>query len=71
MIDEVKEQLNTTPDLVVLSVGGGGLMNGVLEGMHEAGWSHVPLLAMETIGADSFAAAVNAGKIVTLPGITR
>jgi L-serine/L-threonine ammonia-lyase len=41
---------------VVVSVGGGGLLCGVLEGMHNAGWLDVPVLAAETRGADSFAA---------------
>ena len=71
MILESKEQLKTTPDLVVLAVGGGGLLSGVVEGMHEAGWSRVPLLAVETLGADSFASSVAAKEIITLPGITR
>eukprot|EP00794_Sanderia_malayensis_P013910 gene13910-15359_t len=70
MILEAKEQLNVTPDLVVLAVGGGGLLSGVLEGMHKVGWSKVPLLTVETFGADSFASAVQAGKVVTLPGIS-
>lgn len=71
MIHESKQQLGATPDLVILSVGGGGLLCGVLQGMKEVGWSHVPLLAIETRGADSLASSVNANQIVTLPGITR
>ena len=60
-----------TPDLVVLSVGGGGLMNGVLEGMHRVGWGLVPLLAIETEGAHSLNACAEAGKWVELEKITR
>ncbi len=71
MIVEAKEQMRITPDVVILTVGGGGLLAGVLEGMHKVGWADVPLLAVETYGADSFASAVNAGKIVSLPGIAR
>ena len=71
MITEAKEQLKAAPDLVVLSVGGGGLMCGVLDGMHQAGWSEVPLLAVETRGADSLALSVQADQLVTLPGISR
>jgi len=59
------------PDLVVLSVGGGGLMIGVSQGMDRVGWSAVPILAMETDGANCFNAAVKANKLVTLPAITR
>ena len=68
----MKEQLGgAKPGLVVLSVGGGGLMNGVLEGMHRVGWGDVPLVAMETHGADSLAACVKAQEWVELSDITR
>ena len=59
------------PSVVVLSVGGGGLLSGVLQGMHKVGWADVPLVAMETKGADSFDAAVRAGELVTIDKITR
>jgi L-serine/L-threonine ammonia-lyase len=55
---------------VVLSVGGGGLMCGVLQGMHAMGWHDVPLVAVETLGAHSLNAAVAAGQPVTLEAIT-
>jgi L-serine/L-threonine ammonia-lyase len=58
------------PDAVVLSVGGGGLMCGVLQGMHAVGWHDVPLVAVETVGAHSLSAAVAAGQLVTLEAIT-
>jgi L-serine/L-threonine ammonia-lyase len=58
------------PDAVVLSVGGGGLMSGVLQGMHAVGWSDVPVVAAETFGADSLRASVAAGQLVTLAAIT-
>lgn len=72
MVEEMKEQLHdVTPDLVVVSVGGGGLMNGVLEGLHRVGWPDVPVLAIETQGADSLNACVKAGEWVALDKITR
>ena len=72
VITEVRDDLGgVTPDLVVLSVGGGGLLCGAVQGMARVGWGQVPILAMETVGADCFNAAVKAGKIVTLPDITR
>ena len=46
-------------------------MSGVLRGMHEVSWGDVPLVAMETKGADSLDAAVKAGDLVTLDKITR
>lgn len=62
-------QAGIKPGAVVVSVGGGGLLCGVLQGMHDAGWTDVPVLAVETKGADSFAASVAAGRIVTLERI--
>lgn len=58
------------PGAVVLSVGGGGLLCGVVQGMKEVGWADVPVVAMETVGADCLNAAVKAGKVVTLDDIT-
>lgn len=54
------------PDAVVTVVGGGGLLCGLLQGMHAAGWTDVPVVAVETEGAASYAAAVTAGHLVTL-----
>ncbi|XP_072164339.1 L-serine dehydratase/L-threonine deaminase-like [Diadema setosum] len=71
MMEEVKEQLGgKKPGVVVTCVGGGGLLCGVVQGLQRVGWANVPVVAMETFGADSFSAAVKAGKLVTLPDIT-
>jgi L-serine/L-threonine ammonia-lyase len=56
-------------DAVVCSVGGGGLLCGVLEGLHRNGLAQVPVLAVETTGAASYAAALAAGKPVSLDAI--
>lgn len=41
MIPEIKAQLgDIIPDVVVCSVGGGGLINGIILGLQEAGWSN-------------------------------
>jgi L-serine/L-threonine ammonia-lyase len=69
MIAEAAAQ-GPRPGAVVLSVGGGGLMCGVLQGMHRVGWHDVPLVAVETLGAQSLHAAMAAGQPVTLPAIT-
>ena len=69
LIDEVAES-HGKPDLVVVTVGGGGLLCGVLEGMHRSGWSDVPVIAVETTGAESLHAAMLAGEAVLLPEIT-
>lgn len=70
LVDELVTQMEGKPDAIVVAVGGGGLLVGVLEGMYHHGWSDVPVLAVETKGADSFAQSVAAGKLVTLPAIT-
>ena len=58
------------PSSVVVAVGGGGLLCGILEGMTREGWTDTQVLAVETTGAASFAAAQNAGHPVDLAGIT-
>ena len=74
IIDEIAEQLKgTIPSLIISSCGGGGLLCGIIEGMRRHEWTSVPILAMETKGADSLNAAVRAGSPivpVTIPSIT-
>ncbi|KAL2141324.1 hypothetical protein VTI28DRAFT_2505 [Corynascus sepedonium] len=68
---------------IVCNVGGGGLLNGVMEGLernakklaavceHGGGVLRAPqVLAVETVGAESLHASVRAGELVTLPAIT-
>jgi L-serine/L-threonine ammonia-lyase len=69
MIDEVA-RAGLTPDAVVLSVGGGGLLCGVAQGLHRNGWDDVPLVAAETQGAASYARSLEAGERIELPAIT-
>ena len=69
MIDEVAAS-GLKPDAVVLSVGGGGLLCGVVEGLRRNGWNDVPVVAVETVGADSFAQSLAAGERVELAAIT-
>ena len=69
LIDEVVES-GVRPDAVVLSVGGGGLLCGVLEGLHKHSMSDTPVLAVETGGAASLAACLSAGSHVELERIS-
>lgn len=69
MIDEVVSA-GAAFDAVVLSVGGGGLLCGVAEGLARNGLGNVPIIAVETQGAASLAAALDAGALVELPAIT-
>lgn len=70
MIEETIQQGFERPDAVIVSVGGGGLACGILEGMQQHGWQDVPLIAVETVGADVFAQSVKAQQPVTLSNIT-
>jgi len=69
LVDEVVPS-GVKPDAVVLSVGGGGLLSDIVEGMHRHGWNDVPVIAVETEGADSLARTLRAGKLVELAAIT-
>lgn len=68
VIDEVARS-GIKPDAIVLSVGGGGLLSGVAEGLHRNGWGHIPILAVETEGAASFHEAAKVGHPVQLEEI--
>lgn len=69
MVDEVAAS-GLKPDAVVLSVGGGGLLSGVVQGLQRNGWHDVPVLAVETEGAASLHAAMAAGHTVELPSLS-
>jgi L-serine/L-threonine ammonia-lyase len=69
LIDEVVAQ-GAAFDAVVTSVGGGGLFAGIVEGLRRHGLGDVPVIAVETRGAASLYASVQAGQLVTLPAIT-
>jgi len=68
IIDEVN-QAGVKPDAVVLSVGGGGLLCGVVEGLRRNNWGDIPVLAVETKGADSLHTALTANQHVGLESI--
>ncbi|MFC4308208.1 pyridoxal-phosphate dependent enzyme [Steroidobacter flavus] len=68
LVDELARQADK-PDAIVLSVGGGGLLCGVCEGLTRNGWNDVAVVAAETRGADSYSQALAAGKPVLLPAI--
>ncbi|KAK7789463.1 hypothetical protein R5R35_005857 [Gryllus longicercus] len=70
IISEIQEQLNEKPSIVIVPVGGGGLLLGILQGLENAGWTDVPVLAMETLGAHCFNMSVKAGKVIPLENIT-
>jgi L-serine/L-threonine ammonia-lyase len=57
-------------DCVVASVGGGGLLAGIITGLRRNGLAHVPVIAVETVGADALHQSLAAGRRITLPAIT-
>lgn len=69
LVDELAHETEK-PDAIVLSVGGGGLMSGVIEGLRRNNWQDVPVLAVETEGTASLAASLEQGRLVTLDQIT-
>jgi L-serine/L-threonine ammonia-lyase len=68
IIDEISSA-EITPDAVVLSVGGGGLLCGVVEGLKRNNWKDVPILAVETEGTGSLHAASIANKHIGINNI--
>lgn len=72
VVDEIYHELsdNDVPSTIILSVGGGGLLCGVLEGLSRHNNNNkCNVIAAETDGASSFAQAWNSGELVTLPAI--
>lgn len=78
LVDELSRQMSVPMDGIVCNVGGGGLLCGIMQGIERLkgrnSWqaeAPVPrVLAIETIGADSLYACVQAGELVTIPKIT-
>ncbi|NQZ07969.1 MAG: pyridoxal-phosphate dependent enzyme [Algicola sp.] len=68
IIDEVVEA-GVNPDAVVLSVGGGGLLCGVIEGLKRNGLNNTPVVAVETQGAHSLSTAITARQHIGIDNI--
>lgn len=72
IMHEIAQQMPGEPaDIIICSVGGGGLLNGVTIALDALSLSErTTVVGVETAGAESLAAAVRAGQLVTLPRIT-
>ncbi len=57
------------PDLIVASIGGGGLISGILSAIQHYSPS-TRVFGVETVGADSMYQSWKAGRIIELPAIT-
>ncbi|KAI9034163.1 threonine dehydratase [Hyaloraphidium curvatum] len=70
LVLELADDLPAPPTAIVCSVGGGGLLAGILLGLSRAGrgWDAVPVIAAETVGADSFRHALSVGRAAPLQG---
>mmetsp|Transcript_14208 Transcript_14208/g.28660 ORF Transcript_14208/g.28660 Transcript_14208/m.28660 type:complete len:406 (+) Transcript_14208:57-1274(+) len=79
VVDEIVEQLNeqkgaaasdgVEPAMIIASVGGGGLICGLFEGLERNGLSKTTVVAAETDGAASFGKAFVSGTKVRLESI--
>jgi L-serine/L-threonine ammonia-lyase len=61
---------SSPPDVIICSVGGGGLINGICQAMDDLNMHTPTVLALETAGAESLHAALQARELVTLSKIT-
>lgn len=70
MVDELAE-MDEPIHGIVCSVGGGGLLNGLMAGLESRPWDEKPrVMAVETSGADSLNLCVRTGEHATLDAIT-
>ncbi|KAK4072502.1 hypothetical protein Trihar35433_4566 [Trichoderma harzianum] len=67
--DDVTARIGNV-DAIICSVGGGGLLSGVVQGLDDLSMQQTRVIAVETLGADSLHQAVQKGELITLPAIT-
>ena len=66
IVDELAEQMNEKPDAIVMSVGGGGLMCGIIQGLDKHNWGDIKIITSETIGTSSLKQSVDSHQLITL-----
>jgi L-serine/L-threonine ammonia-lyase len=69
IIDEIRAT-DFKPDLIILSVGGAGLLAGVIKGLLNNKWEDTPIMAVETFGAASLNNSLKKGETVELDKIS-
>jgi L-serine/L-threonine ammonia-lyase len=65
LIDEIADEIEP-PGCVVVSVSGGGLLAGVLDGIGRNGWADTHVVAAQAAGSAALSAAIAAGRPVAL-----
>lgn len=74
MMDELRQQFSelreSPPDVIACSVGGGGMFNGIVQGLETHGWDDTDILCVETEGAQSLGRSLELNEHITLPKIT-
>lgn len=68
VVDEIANVIHE-PDALVVSIGGGGLLCGIMEGLESNEWKDTTIFTTETTGAASYAAALEAKELVRLDSI--
>ncbi|HET9843875.1 MAG TPA: pyridoxal-phosphate dependent enzyme, partial [Gammaproteobacteria bacterium] len=68
LIDEFVQD-NYKPDVIILSVGGGGLFTGIVQGLVKHGWNAIPIITVEPEGAATLAKAIEKKEHITLTEI--
>jgi L-serine/L-threonine ammonia-lyase len=68
IIDELQD-IGFKPKNIVVSVGGGGLLLGLLHGLAKVGWNDVNVFSVETEGTASLYESIKAKNLITLPAI--
>ena len=69
LVDEILMD-GIIPDLIIVSVGGGGLLLGIDQGLKRHNLNKTSILAVETEGADSFNRSILANELIELSNIT-
>ena len=69
LVDEILMD-GIIPDLIIVSVGGGGLLLGIDQGLKRHNLNMTSILAVETEGADSFNRSILANELIELSKIT-
>lgn len=69
IIDEISSDMSSIPDCIIVTVGGGGLLNGICDGIKRLGWKDTRVVAVETTGTASYALARKYNKVTKLDKI--